>query len=667
MTVRRPAAGLVVAAVLLALSVPVRGAGPPLECDGVPATLSGTNGPDDLFGTMGRDVIAGGAGDDTIIGYGGDDLLCGGDGDDTVLGGIGADVVFGGSGDDIVQGGAGDDLLDGGSGDDDLRGDGGDDRILGGLGRDLLNGGPGDDALFGLGGRDHLIGGPGADALAGGRSADILAGKGGIDFLLGGDANDRLLGGGDSDVLEGGPGYDRGAGGDGGDLCSGVEVPGTCETQDPDLWDWVRTAPAGMLADRLRDLVVLQTGCLSPLDLDWAGVVAATFPTPGRRSLVGAVDDLELSADACNRSPDNLWRTGLRDALVHLEDFNALIGGGAPHPVGPLATAAEAAPAAADIAEATSAYLIGGNPPPAQSDFWWRLVHAGHTRQLEMAFPDRGYEVLFAGSSTVANAFDPSVFTRRDGAHRTAYNAAIGGSGPEIQALWLLEQAVELAQPDLVIIGVEDRAFRPFDLIPGSCLEPFDSWGAARDLRAKAFAPITALASSDEGALFFGDPAASAPTRPSALHDYFVTNQGPLGNRINYPPDLTLEQKQKQVKGLLPWSVGYEPCDERVAIIGGLAADLVSLGIEVVLVAMPVSDIRASAFDPDGGGDVAAGRAVIDALSARMAVVAADAGAGFIDLSHHPAILEDHFRDIGHLGASGATVFTRRLVGALNG
>jgi len=347
-TARWSGPALAVLVAVSAFATPALGAGPPL-CDGLPATILGTSEAEELVGTPGPDVIIGLGGNDTIIGHGGDDRLCGNGGDDVLLAGTGADIVIGGLGNDLVEGNAGNDLLYGGGGDDDLRGHGGDDLVLGGAGDDSLRGGSGDDVLLGLGGRDVLFGGSDSDALSGGRDADILAGGGGDDFLLGGGRNDRIRGGRGSDVVVGGLGKNLGAGGLGIDFCSGLFVPNTCEVVDPGLWDWVRSGPAEALAVRLQDLLVAQTGCTSPLDLEWTRVAAASFPDPGRIPLTSAVDDLKTSGAACNRDADS-WRTSLRDALLHLEDFNALLTGGSPQPVGLLSTAAEAAPAAADVA-----------------------------------------------------------------------------------------------------------------------------------------------------------------------------------------------------------------------------------------------------------------------------------------------------------------------------
>jgi Ca2+-binding RTX toxin-like protein len=118
------------------------------RCQGVVATIVGTNGPDDdLRGTNGNDVIVGRGGDDEIFGRGGRDLICGGHGNDKVHGQLGHDRIYG-------QGGA-----------DELYGHGGRDRIYGQEGNDKMFGHKSDDILNGgYGKRDEGQGGIGVDA-----------------------------------------------------------------------------------------------------------------------------------------------------------------------------------------------------------------------------------------------------------------------------------------------------------------------------------------------------------------------------------------------------------------------------------------------------------------------------------------------------------------------
>lgn len=133
------------------------------KCNGVTATIVGTEGPDRVSGTPGNDVIVTLGGDDIVRGGDGNDIICGGDGRDRLLGERGSDVLFGEKQNDILVGHAGADELFGGSGRDVLRGGRGSDRLEGNSGNDrMLDGGPGLDFFFGGGGIDRcsLFGDP---------------------------------------------------------------------------------------------------------------------------------------------------------------------------------------------------------------------------------------------------------------------------------------------------------------------------------------------------------------------------------------------------------------------------------------------------------------------------------------------------------------------------
>ncbi len=136
---------------------------PATLCNGLAATIIGTDGRDRLTGTRGDDVIIALGGNDFVNGRGGDDVICGGDGGDVIIGGLGADAVFGQGGNDRINGNFGDDRLDGGEGDD---------RLNGNAGRDELDGGAGDDQLRGGFGDDVLDGGPDVDRLWGSFGTD---------------------------------------------------------------------------------------------------------------------------------------------------------------------------------------------------------------------------------------------------------------------------------------------------------------------------------------------------------------------------------------------------------------------------------------------------------------------------------------------------------------
>jgi len=123
-------------------------------CDGLPATIVGTDADDQLLGTPGDDVIVGLGGNDIIDGGTGNNVICGGDGDDIITGANFNDRFFGENGDDDLRGDVGNDYLDGGPGNDSLRGGSNDDELIGGAGNDVMVGGDGADSCDGVSGTD---------------------------------------------------------------------------------------------------------------------------------------------------------------------------------------------------------------------------------------------------------------------------------------------------------------------------------------------------------------------------------------------------------------------------------------------------------------------------------------------------------------------------------
>ena len=85
-----------------------------VDCNGLEATIIGTEISDLIVGTSGPDVIHGLGGHDVIFGLGGDDVICGGDGNDSIFGDEGNDSLYGEAGNDSLYGGSGNDELFGG-------------------------------------------------------------------------------------------------------------------------------------------------------------------------------------------------------------------------------------------------------------------------------------------------------------------------------------------------------------------------------------------------------------------------------------------------------------------------------------------------------------------------------------------------------------------------
>jgi Ca2+-binding RTX toxin-like protein len=169
------------------------------ECEGQPATIAGTTGPDVLYGTPANDVVwlggeTGSTGEDVFVDpFGGADLIC--------QGGPGSAHIQAGPGDDSVY------VADGAT----VYGGSGADRIEGGQGpsRVISFGGPGDDVLIGSAGGDRLFGGDGDDAAQGFENSDVIDGGDGNDQIDAGPHDDLVTGSQGSDAVDAGAGADH--------------------------------------------------------------------------------------------------------------------------------------------------------------------------------------------------------------------------------------------------------------------------------------------------------------------------------------------------------------------------------------------------------------------------------------------------------------------------
>ncbi len=174
---------LLVALLALAGSPAAQAQEAPL-CNGLTATIVGSDGDDILEGTAGSDVIQALGGNDSVVGNEGDDVICGGDGRDVIQAGPGDDIANGWTGNDLIAGHAGGDLLYGVFGNDRIVGGPGPDEMAGGRGRDRIDGGGGKDWLYGGPDDDLVSGGIARDVLSGGDGGDVLKGNAGVDTLF---------------------------------------------------------------------------------------------------------------------------------------------------------------------------------------------------------------------------------------------------------------------------------------------------------------------------------------------------------------------------------------------------------------------------------------------------------------------------------------------------
>lgn len=82
------------------------------KCNGIDATIVGTNNKEKIYGTSGDDIIAALEGNDIIFGKSGNDIICGGAGNDVLYGNSGNDILIGEGNLDVLDGGNGVDMCD---------------------------------------------------------------------------------------------------------------------------------------------------------------------------------------------------------------------------------------------------------------------------------------------------------------------------------------------------------------------------------------------------------------------------------------------------------------------------------------------------------------------------------------------------------------------------
>jgi len=633
------AAAVILGTLAWIADIPAAGAADPPLCDGQPATLVGTSGDDHLVGTPDADVIVGRGGNDVIRGLGGDDRLCGGSGRDLLIGGAGDDVLLGGRGADILRGGSGADVLHGHGGADLIDAGAGADTAYGGRLRDVLLGGPG---------TDDLRGGPGDDTIDGGSHRDLLFGDSGDDTLAGGDGGDVIDGGPGDDWIAGGSGVDHGAGGGGADTCIDAERGDGCEISEPSEDAWLGTTHAARFGSMMTDVLVLQAGCDAQLVLERAAVVSGALPLPARTGLSPVVEGVTAAAAHCDGDGAD-WSAAMDEALQDLADYLGLtpprVAGGT------LAGRARRAATGAVLLQ-DALYERLKAPGSGDSEFWQSFSHYGHAHDLTVDSQEgTRYDTLFIGSSMMIDAGKPRLFTQLDG--RSAYNAGLKGIGPELVDLWLGDHALERADPSLIVYGIAPRDLSAYPDGDGFCLFPTTKWEEGSNLREMAFDPVSVLAGVPWEAIFFGDPAVEDPKPTPPNHVLYREQFHRLGDRSQYPP--SKDPGPTSIATVAAWAADYQWCDARADRLHATIQWLRGLGIEVVVVAMPMSDLRTGIFG---------GREVVDAILVDIEAVVTGAGASaFLDYSR--LIPNQLFRDITHVSVEGATSFTTALVGDL--
>ncbi len=258
--------GLTAVAALAALVVATAGSARARgSCYGKPATITGTNGPNNIKLTAKKDIVDARGGNDTIQASSsktnhGKDIVCGGSGNDKITGNNENNILIGGPGNDAIKGAPGNDLIvgdnanpkgpeNGPTGSDDLNGTGGQDFVVGdNYATGNVSGASPDKNIVGLNGNDTIIGDDASlHGNATGGKTDRMGGADGNDLVVGDSyaahgvargSGDDNLNAGPGDDVEVGDNYsvDGRASGGGKDILAGPDggdAGATCKAKDP--------------------------------------------------------------------------------------------------------------------------------------------------------------------------------------------------------------------------------------------------------------------------------------------------------------------------------------------------------------------------------------------------------------------------------------------------
>jgi len=406
-------------------------------------------------------------------------------------------------------------------------------------------------------------------------------------------------------------------------------------------------------------------------------VAFVQMPVPARFAALhpNGARDVELAASAIRRLGDLLAvdvvdaRGGYTDSdfvdFTHLDEASAaelttrvvaaLSGqdaGNGDSTVSP-AELVEVANELAVMADFTRSALTQDGSQPGSSELWKSPMEYGRARDL-WAYAAQGVEfhTVFTGSSLVYAGLDPAVYEAETGL--AAYNAALPAAGPEELAAFLEDLVLPAARPQRIIFGLAPRDFATVGTAT-FCGDDLADYLEARSVREAAFAAIPWFEGVPTHSLLLGSPVLHEPPHPVPMHFRYRNAFSLLGDRTRYP---TLNKKRlAEAEAILDERQSqYMFCGDRLEALQSLIADLTERGIEVVVVAMPVSSFR---VDPLPGG-----RGQMEEIMDMVGVAALDAGASqYLDFKD--LLSDDQFYDLTHPDLEASHQLTRAVAAAL--
>jgi hypothetical protein len=425
------------------------------------------------------------------------------------------------------------------------------------------------------------------------------------------------------------------------------------------LASWVGDLTSDEVLRPVRLAAITQVGC------EGEAVPTTARTAAGRRvrqlgdatarqaleAVLAAADDVAASCGTEVR-----WRAAMTGLLLAIEPAVRHLEAALPAP-GPATPDGAVAAATAEVSSrdlavfAEHAYerlnwLVEGaaNPRLSRNEVWWSYGVRGLVGVLDAAEAQGlAADTVVLGSSQARTGIDADLLTSLTG--RRTVNAALDGGTVDVMRHWA-PFVVDRAAPRRVVLAVSG-----VDVLtavgPPCPTGSRDGFVAATAVAREAFAGVPWLDGAEPLSIV-ADPGAGAPMTSPLVAAY-------LPDEAQDHPVYGEEEVMSRGR---PYLVAYERyglCEDRLAVLGELVADLVGAGIEVVVVTHPVRAALLAVAPPGAVGD----------LEARIAAAATGAGAHVLS---YTGLLDDSaMADLVHVTRDGQQALTARLAQDLGG
>jgi hypothetical protein len=284
-----------------------------------------------------------------------------------------------------------------------------------------------------------------------------------------------------------------------------------------------------------------------------------------------------------------------------------------------------------------------------------------------LAETDRCGTVVIAGNSMARDDLVPDRMEDQLPEDVAVYNASLDAASPALLRRWLPDEVLPAAQPDLLIVGLSSFDLNDNARISASAVDSYDGAALTRD---DAFGRLQQPL-IDRSALFRHRQELRDPQVVwSSIQRLARGERMPRADEAGIPGVLDADGS-----GLSRRDLVYDPTSSsdlllrtellndyrlggsQASYLESLARQTASDGIEVVLVALPVTDQYVEAH-PGGEADQSAFLEELGDLSNRL-------GVPFIDA--HAWGTERDFADTHHLNGQAADRFSAEMVGRLEG